>query len=119
MDPVEICRQLEMNADIHWKAGDQKRSPKGRKLNGTYDHTYCVFRIDYDERACLQEIIETQNKKLSIKTDFLQKLTKDGGEIEYFIGWYAKTNTGDLFHWKLLKDTSDLHISLSFDVYCE
>jgi hypothetical protein len=41
----------------------------------------------------------------------------EGGEIEFFIGWFSDGNTGDTFSYKLLKKLGDLNIDLALDVY--
>lgn len=119
LEPDEICRQLGMPAEIQWRVGDQRVTPKGRPLSGVYDHSYCVFRLKPGKNINLAEFLGAQNKELLSRKSFLNDLIESGGSVEYFIGWYSRANTGEFFGWKLLKELSDLHIDLAFDVYCE
>jgi hypothetical protein len=114
---IEICDELDLVPHVKWSIGEQRKTPKGRKLKGIYDETYCTFKIEHEEDEFISTLLSRMNKTLKKKMPFLSNLISTGGSIEYFIGWYLDENAGDIFDSDLLKELSDLGISLSFDLY--
>ena len=92
-------------------------SPKGRILGGTYEVNYCTFKLENHEDEGLSEMIERVVDELVQHKELLQRITNDGGEIEFFIGWFTKGNSGEIFKQSLLQKLSTLGIDLAFDVY--
>jgi hypothetical protein len=65
-------------------------------------------------------LVEASEVSLEVieRKPFLQHLLSTGGEVEYFIGWFAGAESvGRTLDWKLLKRLADLKINLSFVIY--
>jgi hypothetical protein len=66
----------------------------------------------------LPETMAVHAQSLMPHKAFLRRFIKDGGRVEYFIGWFTTpTSGGDTFSHDLLARLADLRIDLSFDVY--
>lgn len=117
LDPKQICSTLGMDAKYKWKAGAQRKTPKGDLLEGVYTETYCSFEIEHNESIGLVELLRLSNQKLQPHKEFLELIRSTGGDLEYFIGWYSSGNSGEEFTWDLITDLADLQIGLSFDFY--
>lgn len=98
-------------------AGAARKTPKGAPLEGVHDSTYCSFRLDHPDNVDLAEFLGRCNKTLEPHKEFLKHLRSTGGSVEYFIGWYSGTNSGEQFYYGLLGELADLSIDLSIDVY--
>lgn len=117
MDPDEICGQLNLQAKPKWKAGSQRRTPRGDPLTGIYDVTYCCFRFEHPKNVGLVNFLKRCTKKLRNHREFLNHIHSTGGSLEYFIGWFSDKNSGGEFDWQLLSQLADLKITLSIDFY--
>jgi uncharacterized protein DUF4279 len=119
MNPDEISAALSLKPKQKWKAGEQRKTPTGIPLEGNREESYWCCDMDHPNGVELSEFLETLTKKLKEKKEFLAKIRSTGGSTEFFIGWFSRRNSGDIFDWKLLKTLAELQINLSFDVYGE
>jgi len=119
IDPDEVCNKLNMQAKYKWRVGDRRKTPKGTPLSGVYDYSYCSFLLDQFEEMELIDFLKHWNKKFFNFSDFLNSINSSGGNLEYFIGWYSKGNSGEVFDIDFLKELVKLKISLSIDFYVE
>lgn len=102
-----------------WKVGDRRTDMKGRPLEGTYDKSYCTFRLDREPAPDLSVLMEETVAYLSRHKGMLDELIATGGKFNFFVGWFSGANSGELFDWKLLQQLADLNISLDMDVYAD
>lgn len=116
MDPDYICSQLDMEAKIKWKVGNERKTPKGRSLIGKYEITYCVFDLEHSETMTLADFLRISNGKLYSHREFLKSIRESGGSLEYYIGWFSKGDSGETFDFELLKQLVDLGIELSIEI---
>ena len=117
MPPDIICEEINLQAQVKWKVGGQRRSPNGKLLKGNYDSTYCSFDLKKTDDIDLLSFLKTWNDKLDIHKLFFEKIVFSGGNIEYFIGWYSDGNSGEIFDIELMKKLVALNINLSIDYY--
>lgn len=117
--PEEICNVLKMEPRYKWAVGAPRETPKGAPLKGIYDSTYCSFRLDHAKEVGLAQFLRQCNKTLGAHRDFFRQIRLTGGSSEYFVGWYSKANSGELFTAELLKELADLQIDLGLDVNAE
>jgi hypothetical protein len=50
-------------------------------------------------------------------SDFFHRIRSDGGKVEFFVGWFLKTQAGDDFDLALLSRLVRLQIDLALDNY--
>ncbi len=117
--PEEICKVLGMTARHQWTAGASRKTPKGTPIKGTYDSTYCSFRLDHPTDMRLADFLSQCNKRFRPYQEFFKKIRSTGGSLDYFVGWYSNASSGELFSANLLSELADLKIDLGLDVYVE
>ncbi len=117
-DPSEISRALERTPRFSWKAGEPRKTPDGKALDGVNPCTYWCSEQAHGDDGELVRALSLDLDWLEKHRDFLIQFSGSGGSVEYFVGWYTPAkNSGEMFHWSLLKRFSDLRIDLALDVY--
>lgn len=120
----DITAQLETEPDRAHQVGDDRATPKGKKLPGTYRETLWGLTL-HDERSLksadvsLEHFLEKCNERFSPKQSYFQSVIAQGGYIEYFVGWFGGFNIGATLEPRLLRSTADLGISIGLDIYAE
>jgi len=117
VDPDQLSTKLGLLAHRKWRAGDQRKTPKGELLGGIYKESYLSCRITHEKSDDLAKVIRETTLRLSTHKELLRELSMTGGKLEYFIGWYSSGNSGEEFDALLLKEAAELGIGLSFDFY--
>lgn len=117
MDPVHISKNLNLTAEQMWKAGNARKTPIGKPLEGVYESSYCTFRLQHAEGIGLTDFLKIKNSELFPNIDFLQSIRSSGGDLEYFVGWFANADSGEVFDLELMNQLVELGISLSVCVY--
>jgi hypothetical protein len=102
-----------------WRAGDERETPKGRKVEGHYSDSYCYLQLSRESHEQLTSVMERAVEKLSQHRDTLADVVESGGELSFFIGWFTGTHSGEALPYQLLRKLSDLKISLELDIYSE
>jgi hypothetical protein len=100
-----------------WKKGDERQTPKGTKIGGTRDSSYCSVELGDPSQEPLSEKIEAALALLKPHRALLQELSSTGGRVAFFIGWFCDADTGDGLRWQILKGMSDLRIELELNIY--
>ncbi len=117
MDPTALSTELSLVPKFQWKAGEEKRSPKGRPLEGINRETYWSYDVKIEEDNTLTESLEIFLISLKPHKKFLSELRATGGSVECFIGWFSGPNSGETFDYTLLSLFSELEVDLSLDIY--
>lgn len=105
-----------------WKAGEERKTPKGEKLKGCYPNSYCYLNIQSKTQSVdesLSSAVEGAMDQIWPYKSALQEVVKTGGELSFFIGWFIGSNSGDTFDYQLLRQLAAMNISLEFDIYSE
>jgi len=105
-----------------WMAGARRQTPKGSLLEGTYPETYWYAElIDGREQSSgevsLEDFLVAISQQLQPYDDFISRIRREGGRVEFFIGLYGDSNYGFDLATPLMNSLSELGISLGFDVY--
>ena len=116
-DLSSLCAALGLVPTHIWKKGDERKTPRGRKLGGTRDSSYCTIRFGETSRQRLPEKIQAALSLLKPHRELLRELSSTGGEVSFFVGWFLEDNTGSYFDWKILDELVDLRIGLELDIY--
>lgn len=111
------AKKLDINPFRIWKAGSLRETPKGKRLDGEYDHSYCCLRLESKEELCRSDLISKFLEKLEKDGKYWSDLSLSGGELSLVI-FNEKDKGGYIgeFDWQLLDRLSKLKISLGFDV---
>ncbi|MCB1843944.1 MAG: DUF4279 domain-containing protein [Halioglobus sp.] len=122
IDPVEITNILQLEPDRCWKSGTERRTPKGRKLEGFYDETYWSKGISGESalssgQVSIEQFLETHITALAQHEHFFERMQEQGGSSELFVGLFGQRNFGYVLEPKLLGAMAETSLSIAFDVY--
>jgi hypothetical protein len=117
MDPDEITSKLNMTPRFKWKAGEKRVTAKGTALDGFRESSYWYSNLVRHPDETLSDALRENLKALEPAGEFLDHFCRTGGSIEYFIGWFSASNSGETFDWELLQKLAQRRISLALDVY--
>ena len=117
MAAEDVCAQIGMKAKTAWTAGANRRSPSGQELPGKYEETYCSFPLDARDDETIADCLYRHATELHRRVADLQMLTRSGGELEFFVGWYMEKNDGEVLAAPLMTLLSRINAGVSLDVY--
>lgn len=113
---VDITRLLNCEPDVSRTVGEERKTPTGQKLKGTNPETYWGRSLNY-EGDSLSGAIETGLRLFDPVPGAVAKIRQDGGNVEFFIGWFFDANGGDVLPSPIMRRLADHGIDLSFDIY--
>lgn len=119
LHPDEISDALSMKPKFRWTAGEPCKTATGEPLKGFRKLTYWSCRLEHRKGVELSDFLAALILKLKKKEKFLKKIRSTRGSIEFFVGWFMESNSGQIFDWKLMQELSKLQISLALDIYGE
>jgi hypothetical protein len=119
LDLSDVCRDLGLTPKHIWKAGDQRRTPKGTILPGNRDSSYCSVPFDDSGEKYLSGKINYVLNALIPHRSILETVSLSGGDISVSIGWFSSGDSGDTVDSMTLKKMADLRISVELYIYCE
>jgi hypothetical protein len=117
MNPDEISKTLGLKPRRKWSAGDSKTTPKGVKLKGHFESSYCWYPLSIPPKSTLEEGLIIWLRKLEKHEELFRSISATGGSVEFLIGWFVKGNAGEVFGWPTLSKLSALRVNLAFDIY--
>ncbi len=88
-------------------------------LAGVNRESYWTTRVaeGNSESASLSDVIRRLIIDLTPHKPLFETLRREGGSIEFFVGWFFDGNSGDVLDFDVLSKMADLKIDLSLDVY--
>ncbi len=122
INPDNITRELGLQPNRSWKAGQQRTTPKGTPLEGTHRESYWnadpFQRGEYSSTDDLAEdsLIELL-EVLEPKKAFLQKLRGEGTRIIVQISSFSGRNYAFELSPDILGRYAALGVGLAHDVY--
>ena len=118
LNPDQIINGLERNWKIKnkWKLGEQKRTPRGKPLNGLHNSNYIVYELLPDSNMTLSDFIDSVADSLRLKKRYLQVLIETGGKLELYVSFIASEKIGEYFDWKTLSNLAELKINFGFEI---
>ena len=119
LDPAEITSALHLNPFRTWRAGEPRATPRGTPLEGTNRGTYWAVDIAEGEFPSkeLEAVIGEALDRLVPYRGFFQRIRLEGGDAEFFVGWFFDEQSGAAFDCDLMARMADLKIDLALDVY--
>ena len=117
IDPGDISRALSLFPSRQSKVGDQRVTPTGTRLEGTYQFSSWGHEFDASGVADLTEFLPSLIERLKPHASYFSALGCEGGSVELFCGIFADGNWDESFHHTLLRRLADMAIDLRLDVY--
>lgn len=112
-----VCQTLRLNPTHIWKKGEERKTPKGNKIGGIRDNSYCSIDLGQSSRVSLPKQIEAALDLLEPHRAVLRNLSTGGGTISFYVGWFCDEDTADALDVLILKRMAHLRIALELNVY--
>jgi hypothetical protein len=124
MEPAILTKSLRLKPSNAWKAGDRRRTPLGRPLDGRNRGSFWTTRLVRNRFATVPKrsldcTLIAELNRLEKHRRLLRRIQRGGGRTELFIGIFGENpfNFGWEFDAKLLTRLSGLGLSLAMDIY--
>ena len=114
LTPEQISEELALVSHAGWAAGTPRKLVGG--ATGSQPMTYWSARLDA-ETASLADALQRACGMLRPHKRFLDEILDTGGRLEFFVGWFSGSNSGEVFPRLLLGEIAELGIDLALDVY--
>lgn len=121
MELRDITNALSVKPTGGWTAGNLSVTPAGRPIpsRGTRKETYWYRSLPLSQKAQLGISLKTLINRFSKHKRFFAKIRRDGGLVEFYVGWFIAQSSGAILDQEVLKGLSDLHIDLGLDLYLD
>jgi hypothetical protein len=120
IDPAEVTRNLAIEAQHMWRAGDSRRDAAGGELEGQYRESYWMGRLmAHPELASDRVGVESEILRvlgqLRRSFDFLERLKREGAVTELHVSIFAREE----FRLEFLPESLTMLGRLGFTVVLE
>lgn len=116
--PGQISRKLGLVPTTFWRAGEARKTPKGRPLEGSYESTYWNFEVPLLKKyPLLDEMLMQVIEQCIPNKIFLKEIISTGGRIHISISYFINEQGGEILDAALLKKLGDLGIGLMWFIY--
>jgi hypothetical protein len=95
IDPAEITRNLGIEPQHTWRAGDPRRDPVGGELEGQYRESYWMGRV-MTQPALASDQVGVESELLRVLArlrrsfEFIERLKREGAVAELQISVFAR-----------------------------
>ena len=107
---------LGMAPEGGWSAGDERRTPTGRRLDGWHRESYCFQRIGEGDDGALAQCLDSYITELGPWADEIRAFRSMGGSLSFFVSWEPLGDSGETFDADLLLRMGELGIRLELNV---
>lgn len=116
--PERISNELGFPIGGGWAVGSTRKSVTGDILS-PQTMTYWTSPFEPENPDGLSGIILALCRRLDPQVAFLREIRATGGRIEFFVGWFSGTHSGETLEFSLLQMVGRLEADLALDVYAE
>jgi len=117
IDPEDISRALSLSPSRQTKVGQQRATPAGGPLEGTYQFSSWRHQFDTSSVIDLSEFLAWLVQRLEQHTGYFVNLAREDGSVVLLCTILADGNWDEEFQHTLLRRLSDMAIDLRLDVY--
>ena len=117
LDPSIITREFDLSPSVCQMAGDLRKTPRGRSLEGVYSETKWGASIESKNFKDISGGIKQAIHRLSKNSERLARIHAEGGNVTLIVNLPGDINIGDIFMPDLLRRFADLHIGLGVEVF--
>jgi hypothetical protein len=117
LDPATVSKTLNLLPRTSHRAGDPRKTPSGRPLEGVYPTGHWGAELELVEGEDLEHFLWRLLEALRPAKNFLARIHNDNGEVECFIGIFATKLCDQIIHAELLNELGQFGISLRLDYY--
>ncbi|MEZ5489191.1 MAG: DUF4279 domain-containing protein [Gammaproteobacteria bacterium] len=114
-DVFQIGEKIGLPIATHWQKGDAIN--RGPELEvRTRQDSYWSTQVQIDDRGLTRSIDKLIDPLLANR-EVIRKFVSRGGDINIYLQLNGKLNTGDSLPVSMLRDLSDLGVSLDIEVF--
>jgi hypothetical protein len=117
IDPNQLSINVAFQPETVHRVGDQRRTPKGQLLKGTYDVSYWTATLELFDGMEFAESLQMIVSMLRPHHTFLRELVQEGGKLSLFFGLFATGLCDFIIPSRLMLELADLNIDLRLDYY--
>jgi hypothetical protein len=117
IDPEVISRALRREADVMWKAGDERRTPTGQRLPGTRKETYWSRSHRVARQRRFFDAVSSVANQLADKAEFFRDFHQSGGEATLVVDLPGDVNIGDVMSAANLRLIAEAGFGLGIEVF--
>ncbi len=116
----DISTELGLEPHTAWNVGDRIKTPKGRELPGRRELTSWSHLSEFrTEEPFFEEIERVVLKLKSNHSEFIKRISEEGGHAEIFIRLPGHMYQGSSMKPSTLKIISELGLHLGVEVFPE
>ena len=111
--PPDLSAHVRLPLEIHWKAGDRKRTPTGTEVQGFRHESYWCFGMqprENDLGASVGQLLTD----LTEDRGFFDKFVDSGGKLEVYVT-YGPEQPGELVAADLMRQLASRNVDLAID----
>jgi hypothetical protein len=113
-DPRSVVAGIGLSPLRSWAVGEERATPKGIPLPGTYGEGYCVFDLGQGSDGELADFLREALVKLEHAATFIGEFRRTGGKLNFFVSW-SPGERGEVFDVELLAKMARLGIDLGIE----
>jgi len=117
LDPEIASKSLNLVPSRSHRRGDPRQTPKGTPLEGVYTSGYWSVDLETRDGEDLADFLSRIAEQLQPAKRYLRSIADDGGEVECFVGLFAKSLCDQILPARLLTQIGELGINLRLDYY--
>ncbi|WP_156353263.1 MULTISPECIES: hypothetical protein [unclassified Sphingomonas] len=116
-DPERMIAGIGRPARRHWKVGEERTTPNGTPLPGTYRESYCVFDLGEGDDGQLAAFLRRTLVELEHAAEFISDLRRTGGKVGYYVSWFPGDH-GETFDADLIAGMARLGLDFGVEPVC-
>ncbi len=117
MPSTKIVEELGLAVRSVRSVGENRATPKGTLLEGTYAETYCSFLLQTKTTGHLDKHLGIWCAFLEKHGAFLHEISGTGGNFEFYISIFLDGDRGFVLENRLLHRMDALGVGLSVEMY--
>jgi len=114
-DVSVLAKLMNLCIKRSWMAGELRRTPHGKILEGKYSYSYCLCKFPYDESNNLEDQLLSGVEFLGKYKEELSVFNKNGGRLSFYMSFEKDIFEGVIIDPSLLRKLSDLGIYMEID----
>jgi len=113
----EIAARVGLKTRVVQSVGDARATPKGTKLEGTYERSYVLFDLEeFEGVRGIEATLKIALATLAHVRPYLSELVETGGRVEFSIGIFCDENVGLEIDAELIKTLASARMGLLLDI---
>ena len=119
IDPTSINNRLGIRYSNAWGVGEQRRTPKGTILNGTYEYTMWNYSKWFEFSGGIENEIDEILLILSGNLTFVREIVRTGGVVSVILNIPGNKHFFGEISQKHMHSITTLGIKFEFEVFPE